>query len=81
MEWFGIWLICGIIAAAIASNKGEGCLGAIAGLIFGPLGILFAVLSSGDRRPCPHCAEKIRKQAKICPHCQREVPEPPGFWS
>jgi len=76
MEWALLWIVCGIVAGIIASNKGEGCLGVITGLIFGPLGIIFAILSSGDRQPCPHCAESIRKRAKICPHCQRDIAQP-----
>jgi len=27
----------------------------------------------GDTRPCPHCAEPIRRAAKVCRFCGREV--------
>lgn len=27
-------------------------------------------------RKCPHCAETIKTEAKICRHCQRELPQP-----
>jgi len=74
MEWLLIWLICGVIAAAIASKKGEGCAGFILGLLLGPFGILFAILSSGNRKPCPFCKEMIHKDATVCPRCQKEMP-------
>ena len=73
MFWAFGWLGCGIIAALIASKKGEGCLGLIVGMLFGPLGIIIAIFSKGDRIPCPFCAELIRNVAKVCPHCQRIV--------
>lgn len=76
MEIFlGGWLVCGLIAAAIGSAKGEGCLGFIVGAIFGPLGILFALLSSGNRITCAFCQEKVHKKALVCPHCKNPGPE------
>lgn len=68
------WLFCGIVAAMIGSKKGEGCFSFIIGLIFGPFGIVFALLSKGNRKECPHCKELIHKDAKVCPHCQKELP-------
>jgi len=69
------WLLCGIVAAMIASKKGEGFLGFIVGVLFGPFGILFALLSTGrNRKTCPHCKELIHKDATVCSHCQRNVP-------
>jgi RNA polymerase subunit RPABC4/transcription elongation factor Spt4 len=26
------------------------------------------------RRPCPFCAEMIKREAKVCPHCRSELP-------
>ena len=37
-----------------------------------------AGLQSGALRRCPHCAEAIQRDAKVCPHCQRDVPPPPA---
>lgn len=68
-----IWLVCAVLGAVIGSSKGEAGSGFVAGLIFGPLGLLFALASSGNRMPCPACKESINKKATICPHCKTPV--------
>ena len=73
MGFVFLWLVCGVVAAMIGSKKGEGCAGFIFGVLLGPIGILIAVLSSGNRKSCPSCKEMINKQAKVCPHCQRDT--------
>lgn len=30
-------------------------------------------LASGDNKKCPHCAELIKAEAKVCRHCGRDV--------
>lgn len=71
-----VWLICGIVAALIYQSKGRsGVSGCLGGVILGPIGLLLAIASSDARRKCPHCAERIQKDAKVCPHCQRDVTE------
>ena len=67
------WLICGFIAAAIGGRKGEGCGAFFIGFLFGPLGIIIAICSSGNRRPCPFCKEKIHPGSTICKHCRGAV--------
>lgn len=73
MGIFLFLVLCGVIAAAIGSKKGEAGMGFFCGLIFGPFGILFAVLSKGNRIECPHCRERINKKATVCPHCRKEL--------
>lgn len=73
MEFVVIWFICGIIAAAIGSSKGEGFVGFIIGFILGPLGIIAAILSSGNRKRCPYCKEFINRKATKCPKCQSDL--------
>lgn len=68
-----IWFICAIVGAVIGSSKGEAGMGFIAGLLLGPFGVLFAAMSSGDREPCPHCKERIKKKASVCPHCRTQL--------
>ena len=31
-------------------------------------------------KPCPHCAEPIRIEAKYCKHCSRKLPQPTPPW-
>src|ERR1019366_570532 len=71
--FLAVWLFFGIICSAIGSGKGEGCLGFIVGVIFGPFGLLFVLFSSGNRKTCPFCKEKIHKDATVCSRCQREI--------
>jgi hypothetical protein len=77
MEWGIIWILCAPVAAIIGAKKGEFWSALIAGLVFGPLGILFAVLSRGNRLPCPYCKESIREDATICPHCRMTFTQQP----
>ena len=46
------------------------------GLILAGIGALVRQRSSVGLVPCPHCAEKIRREAKICRFCQRDLPAP-----
>lgn len=75
MEFVIIWFLCGIIAAVIGARKGEGCAAFFVGFIFGPFGILFALISKGNRVKCPHCKELINKDAEICMHCHSPLKE------
>lgn len=68
-----VWLAFAIISAMVGSKKGEGLLGFIVGLLFGPFGLLFVIFSKGNRKDCPFCKEPMNKDATVCPHCQREV--------
>lgn len=72
MEFLVVWIICGVVAAMIASAKGSsGCGFAIVGFFLGPLGIIIALVASGVE--CPYCKKKIHEDATICPHCQKEL--------
>src|SRR5262245_50706199 len=42
-------------------------------IIAGATWFIIKALTKPARRPCPHCAEQILLDAKVCPHCQREV--------
>jgi len=68
-----IWMLCGVVAYMIGSKKGEGICAFFAGLLFGPIGILIALLGKGNRKGCSYCKELMHKEAIVCPHCQRSV--------
>ena len=83
----GIWLLCGITAAVIYQRKGRSGLAAfVVGVLLGPIGVLLALLTStdqkavekkqlasGEMKKCPHCAELIKNDAKVCRFCGRDV--------
>jgi len=80
MEYVILWIVCGIGAAAIASSKGRSVFGwLIGGFLLGPIGLLIVGLmgkpapDESTLRKCPHCAEMILKEAKVCKHCGRDV--------
>lgn len=91
MEFFFLWFVFCIIPAVIASTKGRSALGWFSASVFiSPLlgGIIVACLkpatatleqrelASGRMRKCPHCAELVKCEAKICRYCQRELDPP-----
>jgi len=67
-----LWLLCGIVAAIIGAQKGEGCVAFIVGILLGPFGVLLALLSPGNQKSCPYCRKMIHEDATICPYCQKQ---------
>jgi hypothetical protein len=79
------WLLCGGVAAAIASSKGGSAgLGFVIGALLGPFGIIIAFflgseqqraerdLAGGTFRKCPRCAELVKPEALVCRYCGHE---------
>lgn len=79
-------VLIGLIPATIAKNKGRGFLGWwIYGAALFIIALPHALLIKSDQKAldkeklsegmkkCPHCAEIIRAEAKVCRFCSREV--------
>jgi hypothetical protein len=87
VEVFVVWLLFGVAAAMVAANKGlGGCLWFGLGILFGPFGLIFALvtpadqqgvetkaLQSGAMKRCPSCAELVRADASRCRYCHADV--------
>jgi hypothetical protein len=77
-----LWLLCGVVAAVTASQKGRSGLGwFIIGALLGPFGLLIFFLpeSSGKAaadRICPQCAAGNRPEALFCQQCGQPLPRP-----
>jgi len=69
-----------VIGAVINGRKGHSPLvGFLGGALLGPVLVWLLLLSKSKKhRKCPFCAERIRREAKVCRYCQREVVSPAG---
>jgi hypothetical protein len=75
MGWFsyviGLWILCGLVAAYIASSRGEaGGKWFFLGLIFGVFAVIGALFTGAK---CPYCQSRISSQAVKCPRCQSDL--------
>lgn len=75
-----IWLSQAAITSLIAKSKGRrGFVWYWLGLLLPFVALLLVSIINptaahlAARRKCPHCAELIRDEAKVCKHCGRAV--------
>ncbi len=64
------WLLCAIVATVLGAQKNAALTSFVAGLLFGPLGILVVVISAGNTKRCPACRKNVDPKATICPYCR-----------
>jgi hypothetical protein len=87
MGFIVVAILIGLIPAAVAASKGRSFMawwfyGAALWIVAMPWSLMLKPdrkaieareLSSGDTRKCPHCAEIIKAEAKVCRFCGRDV--------
>lgn len=87
MEFLILWLILGVVVGLIANSKGRSGFGwFLYGFLIWPVALVHILVAkpetkivearqvaAGDARKCPHCAEIIKAEAKVCRFCGREV--------
>mgnify|MGYP001550901652 CR=1 FL=1 len=67
------WALCGAVGAMIGDRKGMAGQGLVMGFVLGPIGIVLALTSTGNRRACPYCRELVDPAAVVCAHCRRGI--------
>src|SRR5262249_7684918 len=85
------WLVLSAVCAAAANARGRSILGFFClSLFFSPIIGFLAVIAMPNRniererqrelaisRKCPHCAEMVKREAKICRFCGHDLPQLP----
>lgn len=49
-----VWVISAILAGVIGNRKGNPVAGALAGIMFGPVGVIVALISGDKKRNLAH---------------------------
>lgn len=62
-------ILCALVGGALASRREAFHQGMVLGLVFGPFGLIAALLVEG-REGCPACHEAVSGGAFLCPHCR-----------
>lgn len=88
MLWIALLLVMTVIVAVVAGVKGRNIAGwTLYGLLLPPVALVHVLVTgrseaaeerraaAAGRVACPHCAEMIKPQAKVCPFCRRDVPQ------
>lgn len=74
MEIVIVWIVLALIGAAIGQKKSKVLEGFVAGLLLGPIGLIWIIVAKAKHR-CPECQGAIEKGVAKCQHCRTEILE------
>jgi hypothetical protein len=78
-----VWVACAIAGGYVGRSKGREAQGLFLGLLLGVIGLVaIAAMAPSEParaedtmyRECPHCKERMRRDANVCPQCRHESP-------
>jgi len=72
MEFVILWVLMGLIGAAIGQRKGRAAEGFFAGLLLGPIGLIFIIVRQ-PKWKCPECGGAVDKGVRKCKHCGSDL--------
>ena len=72
MEYLVLWLLFGLIGALIGNKKGRPLEGFFAGLLLGPIGLIF-IIARKPKWTCPECNGAVGKDVRKCKHCGSDL--------
>ena len=79
MLYLFLWLLCALTAAYMYRSKGRSWwMGMLAGLVFGPIGVVLVLLTITALPPiptkqCPKCGSQAPWTARICGQCGADI--------
>lgn len=73
------WGVIGaLVGLFIGDAKGRTGAGVVLGFLLGPIGWLIIGIGpnykeAADTKKCPFCAERVKREGKVCKHCRRDL--------
>ena len=72
MEYLFLWFFFALIGAYIGQKKKRIAEGFIAGLLLGPIGLIWIIFQK-PKLKCPECGGIIDKGVNKCKHCGSDI--------